>query len=166
MTDIFKEHALETESVKNEVFYRCERPTGANFGMSDNNQIISGLALVPYCDTQFDFVAEDVMNVGAEASFLIPDTLIDGGVYRATMTNISRDWETGHVEDWSVQFDLVTDPVELERIEALRVEMVAENADPEEEMVSFSVVNPNSESIARVDEDKVYTGTISSLTSE
>lgn len=157
--------SLETKQAKNEVFYRCERPTGAKFGISDDGVIISGLALVHYASTDFDFVGEDISNLGAEASFIIPETLIEGGVYRANMTNLSRDWETGHVEDWSVEFDLVTDPAELERIETLRASMTVEHSESEEEMVSF-IVNPKSEAIARADADEVYAGSISSLTSE
>lgn len=59
--------STETKKPKNEVFYRCERPSGANFGISDDGVIISGLALVHYVSTEFDFVDEDVSNLGAEA---------------------------------------------------------------------------------------------------
>ena len=155
--------STETKKPKNEVFYRCERPSGANFGISDDGVIISGLALVHYVSTEFDFVDEDVSNLGAEASFIISEALVEGGVYRATMTNLSRDWETGHVEDWSVQFDLVTDPAELERIETLRASMAAEYSEPEE--VASFISNPESETIARADADGVYEGSVSSLTS-
>lgn len=104
------------------VFYRCERAEGKNYGINDDGVIITGLALVPYLSTLFDYVEDDVSNLGSDASLIIPDEVVEGVIYEAFMVNMSRDWESGHVEDWDIELKPVTDPAMLAEIEVLKVE--------------------------------------------
>lgn len=135
-------NASDDVEPKNRVFYRCQKPEFCKFGLTDDGEIIVGLVLAPYCVIQHDFVAEDVSNVGAEASLIIPDGLEEGMILEAFVVNESTDWETGYIDDWDVELKPVTDPAELAEIEALR-ERLEREEEGEEEM--FQLASDESE---------------------
>lgn len=108
---------------QNRVFYRCQKPEGGKFGINDDGVIIVGLALVPYCVTQHDFVEEEVAAAGNEASLILPDEVTEGMILEAIVTNVSRDWESGNIDSCDVKLKPVTDPSELMEIAALKAEL-------------------------------------------
>lgn len=105
----------------NRVFYRCELPSKPVFALADGNLITTGLTLVPHYVEAFDFVDNDISEIGIEASIVIPDGLAAGEIYEATVTNIGRDWESGWIDSYDIEFVHVSDAEELARIARLRV---------------------------------------------
>lgn len=104
----------------NRVFYRCEMPGSPVFALTEDGVITSGLTLVHFYADEFDFVDEEVSMLGAEAMIVIPDSLEVGAIYEAKITNAGRDWESGHIESYDIEFFRVTDDDELSRIVSLR----------------------------------------------
>ena len=105
----------------NRVFYRCELPSEPVFALTDDNLITTGLTLVSYYVEGFDFVDNDICDIGVEASIVIPDGLAAGEVYEAVITNIGRDWESGWIDSYDIEFVHVSDAEELARIAKLRI---------------------------------------------
>lgn len=64
------------------------------------------------CSVCIGFYA-DLNSVGNEA-VLLPEKPISGRVYVACFRELSRDWETGYVEDWAWELNLVKDEKEGE----------------------------------------------------
>lgn len=116
---------------RNRVIYRCQKPKNLRFGVNEDGEIVVGLTLVPYCVVQHDFVAEDVSNVGAEASLLLPDAFEDGMILEAFIVNTRTDWETGCIDDWEIELKPITDPAALAEIEALRESLEREEVEQE-----------------------------------
>lgn len=123
MKDLLKMAELtKAEQPKNRVFYRCEKPERPLFGLTQDNVIVTGLTLVPYYAVEFDFVQNEIQEVGVDAYVIMPDDLDHGAVYEAFVTVSSHDWETGAPESWDVNFRLITDADELAWVEAMREE--------------------------------------------
>lgn len=52
--------------------------------------------------TTYDILGETVDSIGAEEAYMSIINLsdIDDGLYQIVACNVSRDWETGAIDDW------------------------------------------------------------------
>lgn len=79
-------------------------------GFTDRGVPVVGFRLVPEPDGP-DMLLEEYGAVGGECAPIMPqEPLSDGDLVRVRLTNVSRDWETGHVDG----YDLVLEKVEEE----------------------------------------------------
>lgn len=74
-------------------------------GLTINHEIVTGLKLVPITNgCSYDPAADQIENLGQDASFALPTELSLDKVYEPRVVNVSRDWESGQVDDWDVMF--------------------------------------------------------------
>lgn len=43
-------------------------------------------------------------DLGMDRRPIMPEFLEDGALYKLNVVNVSRDWETGHTDDWDWEF--------------------------------------------------------------
>jgi len=107
------------------VYYRCE-PTD-DVGLDSNGNIITGFTLKPYAISGHDFVEGEVEAAGQDVKLSILGDLVTGAIYRAGITDIVYDCETGQADDWSVTLARVDNDDELAEVE--RIRQAAESAE-------------------------------------
>lgn len=76
-----------------------------SYWMNDKRVLSMKKELIPVKRKSFGFqiLPEDVANIGADLvckGIVNLDTAEDG-IYEVGLTNISRDWETGYLDDWN-----------------------------------------------------------------
>lgn len=87
-------------------------PSAGGYGISEDNSIHTGICLEPIQDEEcgYDPLQDMLENLGAESPILLPDEgLILGHIYEPRCINISRDWESGIVDDWDIGMYDVTE---------------------------------------------------------
>ena len=52
------------------------------------------------CWSMMDMLQEEA----AERRVIMPVSPVNGALYIAEVVNVSRDWETGYVDDWDIEF--------------------------------------------------------------
>ncbi len=69
--------------------------------------IIVGYELRATQGNGYDLIDEEISNIGVETaieSLIFPDEgLIYGKKYQARATNLSRDWESGQIDDYNIE---------------------------------------------------------------
>ncbi|KJZ17374.1 hypothetical protein TW86_03715 [Halomonas sp. S2151] len=100
------------------VVYEC-LPT-ETFGVRDDSSLITGLVLEPLVVMGYDCLSESLSELGVDAQVEMPEGgLKEGSLYIPTVINVSRDWESGVVDDWDVGLVEVTDADEIARYRKL-----------------------------------------------
>jgi len=87
-------------------------PSDGGFGISEDGIIHTGICLELIQNDEYghDPLEEMIDNLRDEAPILLPDEgLILGHIYEPRCINISRDWESGIVDDWDVGMYDVTE---------------------------------------------------------
>lgn len=73
------------------------------FGVDENQKIVVGMTLQASIEG-FDILGEEITNIGSDAHIILPGNGIElGKRYSVTVVNETRDWETGHVEDYDLK---------------------------------------------------------------
>lgn len=101
---------LETKKLKKEVcgglFYRGR----VNHYINSNGAYIADVRMIPLrrksckgCE-RCGFLQDDLKESISCETFPIMDNIIDGAIYELRVTNESTDWETGHVDDYDLEF--------------------------------------------------------------
>ena len=116
----------------NRVYYRCESTD--KIGLDDNGCIVAGFALKPYAVIGHDFIEGEIEAVGSDVCLALDGELIDGAIFRGTITDISYDWETGQADDWKVALVRVDGEDELAEVEKIR--QAAESVEQTEEVAN------------------------------
>lgn len=57
----------------------------------------------PKCDHYSDMMRDMIPS----GNYIIPDPIIDGGLYTVRVGNVSTDWESGFADDWDYIFEEV-----------------------------------------------------------
>jgi len=72
-----------------------------NFGLSESNELITGLTLVVVRQgNRYDGLQENISNLGNEFTCVLPEEgLIEGFLYISEEVCTSTDWETGYCDD-------------------------------------------------------------------
>jgi hypothetical protein len=59
------------------------------------------------CD-QCSWLLDELSETASSDNIIYPN-ILDGATYTLTVVNISRDWETGLVDDWNLEFKEIND---------------------------------------------------------
>lgn len=93
---------LEQVDLPPRVLYHVVPTTSV--GLTVNNEIVTGLKIEAFTEGGFSPAEEHISNLGNDADFIIPADLKVGDILESICTNLSRDWESGMVDDWDVEF--------------------------------------------------------------
>lgn len=86
--------------------------SGGGFGISEDGIVHSGICLEPIQNDEdgYDPLQDMIENLREESPILLPDDgLILGHIYEPRCINVSRDWESGIVDDWDIGMYDVTE---------------------------------------------------------
>lgn len=95
----------EEKKEESEIVYKAIKTSEIS---TNNGLLITGLTLIPITTNQdnYGILEEALDNLGVDAWEIIqlPELgLKEGNYYEAVATNISRDWESGHVDDYDIK---------------------------------------------------------------
>jgi len=89
-----------SEPDEGRVIYRAVCDTG--YGLSENNEIYVGLKLEAHIIEGHDPLKDQIDSIGSEGIIHFDKPLEEGKFYTPVVVNISRDWETGYIDDWEI----------------------------------------------------------------
>lgn len=90
------------EEQKHIAIYKAVKEEG--YGLSDDGCVYVGLKLELQPESEgHDVLQEQIENIGSEGNIEMPDGIEEGKMYIAKPCNVSRDWESGIIDDWDVE---------------------------------------------------------------
>ncbi len=87
------------------------------YGISNDNTLITGLELVPYANIEegYSLLTTEIQEIGTEVIVHLPEGgLVEGKLYVSKATNISRDWEMGIIDDYDITIEEYVAPNQLD----------------------------------------------------
>lgn len=95
------------EPTENIAIYKAVK--GDNYGVSENGEVYVGLKLEYQPESVgYDPLKEQIECIGNEGSIIMPDGIEEGKLYIVKICNISRDYESGVIDDWDVSLKKYT----------------------------------------------------------
>lgn len=84
------------------VIYRAVTDT-TKVGLSAEGEVIAGIRLELVEADEYDCLADEIANIGADALIHLPEGgLIPGQLYEPRVTNLKRDLESGYIDEWDI----------------------------------------------------------------
>ena len=104
LEDVFKDSCVTAAAYP---LYRAEKSEFHGL-LRETTGIVVGLTLVPIAPKEpedlYDILHEELDNTGGDIAILLPgEGLKLGGIYEVKVINVSKDWETGFVDDYDLK---------------------------------------------------------------
>lgn len=93
----------ESDTCKGRIYKLVKNAFVSNRGdvVFKNTFVLQKRKSCPGCEL-CQWINDDIANAGVES--IVCKTFKEGALYRLEMTNMSKDWETGYVDDYDLEF--------------------------------------------------------------